>query len=103
MIYDWKDGRGPDGIKMDRGAGLFARWRTESDVPPYERPRIQRWSLRAFARRETAGFCSGSQGRGDELRFWRPGLEDTLHHGGRNLVDNSGDHSRMDSLRKVEA
>ncbi len=36
LIYDWKDGRGPDGIKMDREGRLFAAGGRNADVPPYE-------------------------------------------------------------------
>ena len=36
LIFDWKDGRGPDGIKMDREGRLYAAGGRNQAVPPYE-------------------------------------------------------------------
>lgn len=36
LIFDWKDGRGPDGVKMDRKGRLFAAAGRNKPTPPYE-------------------------------------------------------------------
>ena len=50
LIFDWKDGRGPDGIKMDRGRPALCRGRTESACPAVrDGKRVQRRRLYPFA------------------------------------------------------
>jgi gluconolactonase len=36
LIFDWKDGRGPDGIKMDRDGRLYVAGGRNQPVPSYE-------------------------------------------------------------------
>ena len=36
LIFDWKDGRGPDGMKMDRQGRLYVAAGRNQAVPPYE-------------------------------------------------------------------
>lgn len=36
LIFDWKDGRGPDGLKMDRAGRLYVAGGRNEPVPPYE-------------------------------------------------------------------
>ncbi len=36
LIYDWQDGRGPDGVKMDQAGRLFVAGGLTKPNPPYE-------------------------------------------------------------------
>jgi gluconolactonase len=41
LIFDWKDGRGPDGIKMDRQGRLFVAGGLNQPHPPHETNRFK--------------------------------------------------------------
>ena len=89
-LFDWGTDRGPDGMAIDqqsrlvRDRGIQLRRTAASDCQ-----QIQGGRLRLFAGRTTVANDSRADRHDHQLRLWRRGSQDAVHHRRAQAVEHS--------------
>ena len=97
LIFDWKDGRGPDGIKMDTKGRIFAAG-GRNKATQFESADRFKGGVHSFAAAKARRLRACPGGRGHELHIRRRGFENAFHHGGWNAVEYRAQHTGVDAV-----